>query len=87
MDDADVLEALHECAPPTTERIAERLSAPMDAVDERLARLEEDGRVERERKGEAEGANADDEWTIARDPRLEESVDRMSDRLGRERRR
>lgn len=81
MDDADVLEALRECAPATTDRIAERLSAPVDVVDDRLAVLEEDGRVEREREGAGDG-----EWTIVRDPRLEESVDRMSDRLGRERR-
>lgn len=83
MDDADVLEALRECAPATTDRIAERLSAPVDVVDDRLAVLEEDGRVERERAREGAG---DGEWTIVRDPRLEESVDRMSDRLGRERR-
>lgn len=81
MDDADVLEALRECAPATTDRIAERLSAPVDVVDDRLAVLEEDGHVEREREGAGGG-----EWTIVRDPRLEESVDRMSDRLGRERR-
>lgn len=81
MDDADVLEALRECAPATTERIAERLSAPVDAVDDRLAALEEDGRVEREGEGADDG-----KWTTARDPRLEESVDRMRDRLGRERR-
>lgn len=81
MDDADLLEALRECAPATTDRIAERLSAPVDVVDDRLAVLEEDGRVEREREGAG-----DREWTIVRDPRLEESVDRMSDRLGRERR-
>lgn len=85
MDDADVLEALRECTPATTDRIAERLSAPVDVVDDRLAVLEEDGRVEREREREGEGAG-DGEWTIVRDPRLEESVDRMSDRLGRERR-
>lgn len=83
MDDADVLEALRECAPATTDRIAERLSAPVDVVDDRLAVLEEDGRVEREREREGTGGG---EWTIVRDPRLEESVDRMSDRLGRERR-
>lgn len=82
MNDADVLEALRARAPATAERIADRLSAPVDAVDERLARLEEDGRVERE---SAEDAN-DGEWTVVRDPRLEESVDRMRDRLGRERR-
>ena len=83
MNDADVLEALRARAPATAERIADRLSAPVDAVDERLARLEEDGRVERE--SEAKDAN-DGEWTVVRDPRLEESVDRMRDRLGRERR-
>lgn len=81
MDDADVLEALRECAPATTERIAERLSAPVDAVDDRLAALEEDGRVERDEEGAGDVG-----WTIARDSRLEESVDRMRDRLGRERR-
>lgn len=87
MDDADVLEALRECAPATTDRIAERLSAPVDVVNDRLAVLEEDGRVERERERAREGeGTGDGEWTIVRDPRLEESVDRMSDRLGRERR-
>lgn len=83
MDDADVLEALRECDRATTERIADRLSVPADAVDDRLAALEEDGRVEREREG---GNGSDGEWAVARDPRLEESVDRMRDRLGRERR-
>lgn len=82
MDDADVLEAVRESAPATADRIADRLSAPVDAVEERLAALEEDGRVEREDENE----DGDRTWTVARDPRLEESVDRMSDRLGRERR-
>lgn len=77
MDDADVLEAVRECDPATAERIADRLSISPGTARERLGALEEGGRIERD----------DGAWTIARDPRLDESVERMTDRLGRERRR
>jgi predicted ArsR family transcriptional regulator len=84
MDDADVLEAVRDCDRATTERIADRLSAPVETARERLAALEADGRIERADGGdENEG---DERWTLARDPRIDESVDRMADRLGRERR-
>ncbi|WP_336345437.1 winged helix-turn-helix domain-containing protein [Halalkalicoccus ordinarius] len=83
MDDADVLEAVRDCDPATAKRIADRLSISPETVHERLATLEEDGRIERADDGDGD----DGRWTVTRDPRIDESVDRMTDRLGRERRR
>lgn len=91
MDDADVLAAVRDRDPATTERIADRLSIPPEAARERLAALEADGRIERAGGGDGGGSGSDDaedeQWALARDPRIDESVDRMADRLGRERRR
>lgn len=77
MDDTAVLEAVREADPATTEGIAHLLDGEPDAVAERLSELESAGRLER----------AEAEWRIARDPRLDSSVERMTDRLGRERKR
>lgn len=96
MDDADVLAAVRDPDPATTERIADRLSIPPEIARERLAALEADGRIERVDAGDVggsesesnEGEDAEDErWALTQNPRIDESVDRMTDRLGRERRR
>lgn len=94
MDDDEVLAAVRDRDPATTERIADRLSIPSEAARERLAVLEAAGRIERVDDGDEGGNESDDaedvedeRWALARDPRIDESVDRMADRLGRERRR
>lgn len=74
MDDA-LGEAIREADPATTERIARRLGDNPDAIGNRLAELESAGRVEYD----------GNEWHLARDPRLDSSVERMNGRLGRER--
>lgn len=76
MDDTALLETVREAEPATIETIARTLDADSDAIETRLAELESAGRVERH-----EG-----EWRLARDPRLDTSVERVTDRLGRERR-
>lgn len=75
MDDTELLAAVREVGPATVERIAVLLGADPDAVAERLAGLESTGRVERD----------GNEWRVERDPRLDDSVERMQERLGRER--
>lgn len=75
MDDTELLAAVREVGPATVERIAVLLETDPDAVAERLAGLESAGRVERD----------GDEWRVERDPRLDDSVERMQERLGRER--
>lgn len=75
MDDTAILEAVRDAERATTDGLADRLDTDPDSLEGRLAALESAGRVER----------ADGEWRLARDPRLDSSVDRMSDRLGRER--
>lgn len=76
MDEAALLDAIDEADPATAERIACLLGDDPDDVGERLAGLESAGRITRE----------GGEWRLACDPRLDSSVERMADRLGRERR-
>ncbi|KYH27721.1 hypothetical protein HAPAU_03890 [Halalkalicoccus paucihalophilus] len=76
MDDAALFDAIGEADPATAERIASLLGDDPDDVGERLAELESAGRVTHGEGG----------WRLARDPRLDSSVERMVDRLGRERR-
>ncbi|MDL5361940.1 hypothetical protein [Halalkalicoccus sp. NIPERK01] len=76
MDDTALLEAVREADPATGERIAHALDADPAAVEARLEELKGAGRV----------AHEAGEWRLARDPRLDSSVERMADRLGRERR-
>lgn len=83
VDDTAVLEAVRECDPATTEAVADRLSIPVAAAADALESLAADGRVERDGGDEGEGER--ERWRIARDPRIDESVERMADRLGRER--
>ncbi len=74
--DAVLLEALRDHGPATSERIAHALGADPDTVAQRLAELESAGRVERTGEG----------WHLARDPRLDDGIERMRERLGRDRR-
>ncbi|MCH7659676.1 MAG: winged helix-turn-helix domain-containing protein [Euryarchaeota archaeon] len=74
MDDTALLEAIRDSERATTAAIARRLDADAGAVARRLSELRSEGRVERE----------DDGWRLARDPRLDDSVERMRDRLGKE---
>lgn len=76
MDETALLAAVRETDPATVEAVADRLDADPDAVESRLETLESAGRVTRD----------DGEWRLARDPRLDSSVEQMTDRLGRERR-
>lgn len=87
-----IAERLPERIP--TEAVRERLAALAEAG--RVERVCE-GEREREPTGgsesECESGNGTaskseaETWSIARDPRIDESIDRMTDRLGRERRR
>lgn len=74
MDAAAVLEAVRDADPATTGEIARALGSEPDAVEERLSELASAGRL-----GRGGG-----EWRLARDPRLDGSVEHMADRLGRE---
>lgn len=75
MDEAAILEAIRETEPATTEAVAAALGIDPETARERLAALETAGRIECE----------DRAWAVARDPRLDESIERMTDRLERER--
>jgi predicted ArsR family transcriptional regulator len=83
VDDTAVLEAVRECDPATAGAVADRLSIPVAAAADALDSLAADGRLERDGGDEGEGER--ERWRIARDPRIDESVERMADRLGRER--
>lgn len=76
MDDTALLEAVRKADPATNERIAHALDADPAIVKARLKDL----------KGAERVTHEAGEWRLARDPRLDSSVDRMTDRLGRERR-
>ncbi|MEM4781259.1 MAG: MarR family transcriptional regulator [Halalkalicoccus sp.] len=76
MNDTTILETVREAEGATTAELADRLGRHPEAIGKRLAALESAGRIER----------TDGKWRLARDPRLGSSVERMRDRLGRERR-
>lgn len=76
MDDTTVLEAVRKSDPTTTEAIAHTLSADAELVEKRLDQLESSERIE----------YVDGEWRLARDPRLDESISHMQERVNREKR-
>jgi DNA-binding IclR family transcriptional regulator len=76
MDGTALLEVLRDSERATTDEIARRLDADAATVERRLSELRSEGRVERE----------GDEWRLARDPRLDDSIERMRDRLEKENR-
>lgn len=81
MDDTELLVAVRDSDPATTDEITTRLDADSDTVRRKLSELEAAGRVTREGEGEGEG------WRLARDPRLDSSMDHVRKRLDSEKRR
>ena len=79
MDDTELIVAVRDSDPATTDEITTRLDADSDTVRRKLSELEAAGRVTRE--GEGEG------WRLARDPRLDSSMDHVRKRLDSEKRR
>lgn len=75
MDDAAILEAIRDAEPATTGAVAAALGVDPETIRERLAALETTGRIERE----------NEEWGLTRDPKIDESIKRITDRLDRER--
>lgn len=77
MDDTELLVAVRDSNPATTDEITTRLDADSDTVRQKLSELEAAGRVTREGEG----------WRLARDPRLDSSMDHVRKRLDSEKRR